>query len=199
MATTVKKKPAKPAPKPRLSAKDWELAALKAIAEEGTLGAVAVEPLARRLGVTKGSFYWHFDGADALLETTLLRWERVFTTLKFQRLGQLPGPGERLRRLFTEAAGDREGQTVFLAISAAGQQPFVQPLLERVTKARLKFLRDNLQELGFDPKEAYQQALLIYTSYIGLIHLFRDMPEMSCSEQNREAFLEHVFSQLVQQ
>ena len=39
----------------RLSAEDWALAALDVIAEQG-LAAVAVEPLARRLGVTKGSF-----------------------------------------------------------------------------------------------------------------------------------------------
>ena len=43
----------------RLSAEDWAQAALDLIAEQG-VAAVAVEPLARRLGVTKGSFYWHF-------------------------------------------------------------------------------------------------------------------------------------------
>ena len=43
----------------RLSAEDWEQGALDMIAEQG-IGALAVEALARRLGVTKGSFYWHF-------------------------------------------------------------------------------------------------------------------------------------------
>src|SRR3546814_3926398 len=51
----------------RLSADDWAQAALEQIAEQGVL-AVAVEPLARRLGVTKGSFYWHFPSREALLE-----------------------------------------------------------------------------------------------------------------------------------
>src|SRR3546814_18257468 len=49
----------KPERKGRLSAEDWAQAALDLIAEHG-VAAVAVEPLARRLGVTKGSFYWHF-------------------------------------------------------------------------------------------------------------------------------------------
>ena len=40
----------------RLSATDWAQGALAMIAEQG-VSAVAVEPLARRLGVTKGSFY----------------------------------------------------------------------------------------------------------------------------------------------
>src|SRR3546814_8458026 len=50
----------------RLSAEDWAQAALDLIAEQG-VSAVAVEPLARRLGVTKGSFYWHFPSREALL------------------------------------------------------------------------------------------------------------------------------------
>ncbi|MBP8098362.1 MAG: helix-turn-helix transcriptional regulator, partial [Arenimonas sp.] len=56
--------------KPRLSAEDWARAALDVIAEQG-LAAVAVEPLARRLGVTKGSFYWHFPSREALLVAAL--------------------------------------------------------------------------------------------------------------------------------
>src|SRR3546814_2778554 len=66
----------KPERKGRLSAEDWAQAALDLIAENG-VAAVAVEPLARRLGVTKGSFYWHFPSRDALLQAALERWESV--------------------------------------------------------------------------------------------------------------------------
>ena len=59
----------------KLSAGDWEQQALELIAEKG-IRAVAVESLARRMGVTKGSFYWHFPNRDALLEQSLLRWEK---------------------------------------------------------------------------------------------------------------------------
>src|SRR5690348_18444965 len=58
----------------RLSAADWERGALEMIAQEG-VGALAVEALARRLGVTKGSFYWHFKNREALLQAALNRWE----------------------------------------------------------------------------------------------------------------------------
>ena len=54
----------------RLSADDWSAAALQQIGEQG-VPALAVEPLARRLGVTKGSFYWHFPTRDALLQAAL--------------------------------------------------------------------------------------------------------------------------------
>ena len=50
----------------RLSSADWEGAALDSLAEHGLAG-LAVEPLARQLGVTKGSFYWHFADREALL------------------------------------------------------------------------------------------------------------------------------------
>ena len=54
----------------RLTARDWADAALAAIGERGLAG-VAVEPLAARLGTTKGSFYWHFANRDALIEAAL--------------------------------------------------------------------------------------------------------------------------------
>ena len=54
----------------RLSRQAWVQAALEALAEGG-LAAVAVEPLAARLGATKGSFYWHFANRDALSSAAL--------------------------------------------------------------------------------------------------------------------------------
>ena len=69
----------------RLSAEDWAQAALDLIAEQG-VAAVAVEPLARRLGVTKGSFYWHFPSRDALLSAALERWEAVEQETVFGQL-----------------------------------------------------------------------------------------------------------------
>ena len=83
----------------RLSADDWAQAALDLIAEQG-VGAVAVEPLARRLGVTKGSFYWHFPSRDALLQAALERWEVVEQQQVFGSLEEVPDPRTRLRALF---------------------------------------------------------------------------------------------------
>ena len=58
-----------------LTAADWTEAALDALARGG-LPAVAVEPLAKELGATKGSFYWHFADRQALMAATLELWER---------------------------------------------------------------------------------------------------------------------------
>src|SRR5262249_32384697 len=61
-----------------LRAEDWEDAALEALGSSG-LAAVNVQSLARTLGVTKGSFYWHFADREALLKATLARWEESYT------------------------------------------------------------------------------------------------------------------------
>lgn len=58
----------------RLHREDWLLAARRVLLREGPAG-VRVERLARELGVTKGSYYWHFRNRQALLEALLAEWE----------------------------------------------------------------------------------------------------------------------------
>ncbi|WP_344044119.1 TetR/AcrR family transcriptional regulator, partial [Saccharothrix xinjiangensis] len=70
--------------KQRLSKQDWLTAALTALAGGG-VGAVAVEPLAQRLGVTRGSFYWHFADRNALLHEALEWWESQGTEAVIER------------------------------------------------------------------------------------------------------------------
>ena len=92
--------------KPRLSAEDWAVAALDVIAGEG-LAAVAVEPLARRLGVTKGSFYWHFPSREALLVAALERWEKTEQETVFGQMEAVSDPRVRLRELFVTRSRTR--------------------------------------------------------------------------------------------
>ena len=56
----------------------WITAALEVLASEG-IGRVRVEPLAKKLGVTKGSFYWHFDDRPALHAAMLAQWQETQT------------------------------------------------------------------------------------------------------------------------
>src|SRR5687768_15861387 len=90
-----------------LTPHDWARAALEAMAEGG-LAAVAVEPLAVRLGATKGSFYWHFRDRAALVDAALLLWEIEDTEAVIAALDELPDPMERMRTLFefTHTADD---------------------------------------------------------------------------------------------
>ena len=85
-----------------LTADDWATAALDAMAAGG-LESVAIEPLARQLGVTKGSFYWHFANRDALIRAALERWEREETDDIIARVGDAADPYERIVRVFKSA------------------------------------------------------------------------------------------------
>lgn len=105
--------------KQSLTAEAWMEAALDVIAAAG-LQAVAVEPLARRLNVTKGSFYWHFASREALLEAALCRWEkRRYAETAALYEPEVP-PRERLHRLLkTFANTGRRDKRVLMALGAS--------------------------------------------------------------------------------
>ena len=77
--------PRKRAPQPPA----LERAALESLTEGG-ITAVTVPRIAKRLGVTKGSFYWHFKSVDELLGAALADWERIFTDERLQDLPTCP-------------------------------------------------------------------------------------------------------------
>ena len=165
-------------PRQRLSASDWTAAALDALAEGG-LAAVAVEPIATRLGTTKGSFYWHFANRDALLTAALERWERTDTEDVITYVEGAPAGTARLRALIAGAVGTRVGDAarVELALQATARHPLVAPVLARVTRRRLEYLAELFVGLGFPPDEAGRRSRLAYTSYLGLAQLAHATPE----------------------
>src|SRR5581483_3274028 len=60
----------------RLSVDDWVEAALHVMAIDGIAG-VKIQRLCEHLGVTKGSFYWHFSDLDSFLDAIAERWSRA--------------------------------------------------------------------------------------------------------------------------
>lgn len=155
----------------RLNADDWARAALEALAEGG-LAAVAVEPVAVRLGVSKGSFYWHFRNRRALVEAALRRWE-TGTEQVIAELETVREPVARMRALLGRAFGDRHDAAVsFRLISEAGD-PEVREVARRVSERRLAYMRATLEEAGRPPDEAARRVLAGYGTYLGLAALAR--------------------------
>src|SRR5687768_1801925 len=91
--------------KDSLDREGWERAALAAI-ERGGPAAVAVAPLARDLGVTKGSFYWHFETRAELLDGALALWEREHTAALIDRFEAIADPRARLVALIRYSIED---------------------------------------------------------------------------------------------
>ena len=103
----------------RLSAADWEQAALDVVAAEG-VAALAVESLARVLGVTKGSFYWHFPTRDALLKAAIDRWERRDEDEIISQVEAISDPRLRLRDLFQRVSREVQSHRIYAALLKAG-------------------------------------------------------------------------------
>jgi AcrR family transcriptional regulator len=96
----------------RIGREEWIREALKLLLAEG-IGGVRVEPLALRLKVTKGSFYWHFKDRAALHAAMLAHWQRIATRAIAERVDQAGGtPRAKLRRLIGfERAVLRQGRS----------------------------------------------------------------------------------------
>ncbi len=176
-----------------LSALDWKRAALQAICDGG-VGAVAVEPLARILGVSKGSFYWHFGGRDQLLDAALELWEQEEADTFIASLESIPDPRERIRRLITRVSRGSWNCTLHSALSAAADDPIVKPVLQRVSEKRIRYLAGCYQALGFGAEKARRRAQLGYTIYVGFIHLGREAAGEAAIEPG---YVEHIIETLV--
>jgi AcrR family transcriptional regulator len=174
----------------RLTRDDWISAALGAIADGG-LAAVSVEPLAARLGATKGSFYWHFENRDALLEAAISRWEKETTTdVVAEITAARDAPASQFRRLVASVIERAEQDRVGPALLASAAHPSVAPALERITTARLNLIATVLKRLGFPPSQARRRALLAYGAYLGHGQLAHSIPAaLPATAAGRRAYL----------
>jgi AcrR family transcriptional regulator len=181
---------------PRLSADDWALAALDLMADEG-VAAVAVEPLARRLGVTKGSFYWHFPSREALLKAALERWERVELEQVFARLEAITDPRERMRELFRRVAHEVKSHVIYSELLKALDHPVVQPVMQRVSKRRLDYLMLAFRQVGMARGDAQHRARLAYAAYVGFLQLSLQLGQPRLHHDEFDAYVEHVMATLI--
>ncbi|HEU0277265.1 MAG TPA: helix-turn-helix domain-containing protein [Rhodanobacteraceae bacterium] len=181
----------------RLSAQDWERGALDMIAEQG-VGAVAVEALARRLKVTKGSFYWHFKNRDALLEAALQRFEAEDEHELATHIGNLDGdPRRRLDALFRWVSNEVQPHRIYAALLQALDHPLVKPVMTRVSRRRMDLLVLAFRQAGLDHDAARYRARLSYAAYVGFLQLNLTLELPHLSHEQYDAYVEHVIATLV--
>ncbi|MGK2948887.1 MAG: TetR/AcrR family transcriptional regulator [Acidimicrobiales bacterium] len=181
-----------PSPAPhantRVGKEQWTRAALEAIAEEGVAG-VKVEALARQLGITKGSFYWHFRDRAELIEAALEQWYRLGTAEIIERLDRIEDPEHRLRALFTESFGDLVSGPIDALLLGQVDDSVVGPVVVRCTSERLRFLTRTYRELGVPSPRATARARLVYAAYLGTGHL-RRVPGLGTGSPGEESAFE---------
>lgn len=163
-------------PKAKLGRTDWVLAALRALVRGG-IAAVKVEALAREVGATKGSFYWHFKDLDELHQVMLELWEEIGTqriTAAVRASGLDPkGQLLLLADMVSVRPGDALGGVeIEPALRDWGRNdPRARAVLERVDRQRLEDLAGFLRAAGVGEGELLPKAQLIYAAVIGLEQL----------------------------
>lgn len=136
-----------------LTRDDWISGAWDMLGESGMDG-VRVEPLARRLGVTKGSFYWHFKDRGELLEALLGRWFSIWDDQMSAEMHEANDPADRIWALFESVVGRvTRGQTVALRM-LSHSDPDLAGRIEERDNQRLAFLMTQLEAIGFSRDNA---------------------------------------------
>jgi AcrR family transcriptional regulator len=171
-------------PRPALDRQAWIDAAAQALAEHGVDG-VRVETLARKLAVTKGSFYWHFRDRQDLLSALLGHWKdgRIRDIVKQTRATA----GEERARIFHvievySAARSRKGMKIELALRDwAKRDPAAAAVVREVDAERLDRARRLFLALGLDFHEATGRSLLLYAYVFGqslMSYAGEDLPQL---------------------
>jgi AcrR family transcriptional regulator len=149
-----------------LTRDDWISGAWDMLGVNG-LDGVRVEPLARRLGVTKGSFYWHFKDRQQLVEALLDRWFLIWDDQMSPRMEQAADPADRVWALFESVVGRvTRGQTVSLRMLSHSDADVARRIEERDAQ-RLAFLMEQLVAIGFSLEEARVRGQVYQTIMTG--------------------------------
>lgn len=180
----------------RLSIDDWVNAALERIAEDG-LGKLAIEPLAQRLGVTKGSFYWHFRSRNALLDAVLERWRQQGERDLLADLGAIVDPRERLRQLFQRVAGEVQSHRIHTALLKAMEIPRVRDAVENAARQHLALLTEAYRQIGQSPDAAINSARLAYAAYLGFMQMNLVFGHDRIGQEQYDDYITHLIATLV--
>ena len=151
---------------------DWISAALAALAEGG-IEAVKVERLAARLGVSKGSFYWHFKDRPTLLAALLDLWDGNFTQQLIDEAAGLATPAARLRKVAELAlAATMEGVDSARAEAAvqawATTDEAAAKRLRGVEEVRIDYIAGELEAAGMPGAQARSMGKALYMALLGL-------------------------------
>jgi AcrR family transcriptional regulator len=95
--------------KKSLTKGDWLRAAMELPRTRG-IGGVHVLTLAKKMGVSRGSFYWHFEDAQDLRDSMLDWWDRAMTDTIIEQTGSARGSAEK-RLIFAAELILRDGYT----------------------------------------------------------------------------------------
>jgi AcrR family transcriptional regulator len=160
--------------KPDVTPENWLDIGLRELGRKGP-GSLRLDALCKKLGITKGSFYWYFSGRDDFMRKLLQTWEERETLALIEHVEKLGGtPSEKLHKLFLEANSGRVNFRTEQAIRHWGHsEPAIRAMLHKVDHERIEYLRRQLTALTTDAAIAEAQATLLYSLIFGEAMIYR--------------------------
>jgi AcrR family transcriptional regulator len=149
----------------RLTAQDWIDLGLKTLAQEGSDGLKA-DLLARKLRVSRGSFYWHFDDLEAYHRRLISFWKQSATEAIIDDLEQQDSPAQRIEVLLERAFS--HGGSLEIGIRAwAGSHQQAALAVKAIDRRRRTYIAKVLHDAGIPGHSAATRAQLLYWAYLG--------------------------------
>jgi AcrR family transcriptional regulator len=150
----------------KLGRQDWLNIGIQTLIKKG-IEAVRVEPLAKLLNVTRGSFYWHFKNRDDLLEEILNEWEARNTRNIIEQIeGLNSSPSVKLLSLLEIAAEDDNLLEKAVRVWSFNDARAAEAIA-RVDEQRLDYLQNLFIQLGFSEIDSKVRAQIAYSVRLG--------------------------------
>lgn len=148
----------------RLTREDWVAVARKALIASG-IDDVKVDVLAKRMKVTRGSFYWHFKHRQELLDALLDDW----VANNRREIAVIHADGSGMQELFRVWLGEDPNFPAFdIAIRVwARKSKSVSRLVGEIDDAWIALLQSMLEKSGVTAPESFVRARIIYFHQIG--------------------------------
>jgi AcrR family transcriptional regulator len=149
----------------RLSAQDWIDAGLRSLARQG-FGALKADLLAQEIGVSRGSFYWHFESLASFQSRLIEYWKRTATEAIIADLERYGTPRERIDALLRRAFGRGGSLEIRMRTWAEGNREAALAVRD-IDRRRRTYIEQLLEDSGVAPKLAGTRAQLLYWTYLG--------------------------------
>jgi AcrR family transcriptional regulator len=197
---TPRRRAAKPeaATRATLTPEAWIEAATQVLVDSG-IDHVRVDVLAQELGVTRGSFYWHFRDREDLLRRVLQAWSERATELLTARLASAHAadPQAQMRDVISLPFRGRaalKAARIELAIRAwARRDETARAAVDEADASRLAYHVDLFGQLGFAADEARARAFILYGYEVAESLLHRQ--GSGAERQQRAALVEKLLKQ----
>lgn len=158
----------------QLSARDWLDQGLKTLTDSG-FTALKAEPLAKAMGVSRGSFYWHFADIGAFHAAVLAHWRKVAAEQVIANLEAASGTADPLPRLLRGAFGNRPALENAVR-TWASFDPKARAAVQAIDRRRLNYVEGLFRANGFPPVAARARAQVLYWAYVGFALSDKPLP-----------------------